>query len=178
MSFCTKCGTEIKEEASFCANCGAPVNGENSQTKAESFGTSADGFNAAVNQFTETTDRTAEFEATDISNNKVYAVLSYIGFLVLVPLIAAPNSKFARFHANQGLVLLIGEVAYNIVRNVLLFVLSAVLFGPARILYTVVKAVTGILSLAFAVLSILGIINAAQGRAKDLPVVGKIHLLK
>ena len=25
MSFCTKCGTELKEDAKFCPSCGAPA---------------------------------------------------------------------------------------------------------------------------------------------------------
>ena len=65
--------------------------------------------------------------------------MAYIGFLVLVPLIAVPKSKFARFHANQGLVLLIGEVAYNIVRSVLVYVLRLTMWGPLRIVYNAVK---------------------------------------
>ena len=120
----------------------------------------------------------------DISDNKVFALLSYIGILVLVPLIAAPKSKFARFHANQGLVLLIGEVAYGTVRGVLLGVLkllrqitifSGALFGPV---YWVVNILTGVLSLAFLVFAIVGIINAAQGKAKELPVISKFKILK
>ncbi len=41
----------------------------------------------------------------DVEKFKGLAVLAYIFFLI--PLIAAPNSKFARFHANQGLLLFI-----------------------------------------------------------------------
>src|SRR5689334_12413568 len=49
-------------------------------------------------------------DAADIEQNKVYAVLAYIGLLFLVPLFAAPNSKFARYHTNQGIVLFIAAV--------------------------------------------------------------------
>ena len=31
------------------------------------------------------------------------AILAYFGILVLIPILAAKDSKFARFHANQGL---------------------------------------------------------------------------
>lgn len=50
----------------------------------------------------QTEDNTSEFEQEDINQNKVMAVLAYIGILVLVPLLAAPNSKYARYHVNQG----------------------------------------------------------------------------
>ena len=119
MSFCTKCGTELKEDAKFCPSCGAPTEqkaepaAEEKQPEQNTYqqNTTSD-FAQKFDQFTDTEDRTAEFDKADISANKVYAILAYIGFLVLVPLIAVPKSKFARFHANQGLVLLIGEVAY------------------------------------------------------------------
>ena len=145
MSFCTKCGTELKEDAKFCPSCGAPTEqkaepaAEEKQPEQNTYqqntyqqNTTSD-FAQKFDQFTDTEDRTAEFDKADISANKVYAILAYIGFLVLVPLIAVPKSKFARFHANQGLVLLIGEVAYNIVRSVLVYVLRLTMWGPLRI---------------------------------------------
>src|ERR1035437_3247453 len=45
------------------------------------------------------------FDADDVEKNKAMAILGYIFFVI--PLAAAPKSKFARFHANQGLLLFI-----------------------------------------------------------------------
>ena len=42
----------------------------------------------------------------DVQANKVMAILAYFGLLVFVPLFAAKESRFARFHTNQGLILL------------------------------------------------------------------------
>ena len=39
----------------------------------------------------QTEDNTSEFDQEDINQNKVMAVLAYIGILVLVPLLVAPN---------------------------------------------------------------------------------------
>ena len=185
MSFCTKCGAELKEDAKFCPACGAPVEqkaepaAEEKQPEQNTYqqNTTSD-FAQKFDQFTDTEDRTAEFDKADISANKVYAILSYIGFLVLVPLIAVPKSKYARFHANQGLVLLIGEVAYSIVRRVLLFVLDIAMRGPLHILNYVVRFATGAVGIVFIVFAVIGIVNAAQGIAKELPLVGKIKILK
>lgn len=195
MSFCTKCGTELKEDAKFCPSCGAPTEqkaepaAEEKQPEQNTYqqntyqqntyqqNTTSD-FAQKFDQFTDTEDRTAEFDKADISANKVYAILAYIGFLVLVPLIAVPKSKFARFHANQGLVLLIGEVAYNIVRSVLVYVLRLTMWGPLRIVYNAVKFATGAAGLVFVVFAVIGIVNAAQGIAKELPLVGKVKILK
>lgn len=49
-----------------------------------------------------TSDMTSQFDPRDIQNNKVMAILAYFGILVLIPIFAAKESKFARFHANQG----------------------------------------------------------------------------
>ena len=43
----------------------------------------------------------------DIEQNKVFAILAYLGILFLVPLLAAPQSPFARYHTNQGIILFI-----------------------------------------------------------------------
>ena len=40
------------------------------------------------------------FDSNDVAQNKVMGILAYIGFLFLVPLLAAKDSKYARFHAN------------------------------------------------------------------------------
>ena len=46
----------------------------------------------------------------DIEENKIIAALSYVWILCLVPLLLKRDSKFAQFHAKQGLVLFIIEV--------------------------------------------------------------------
>ena len=64
---------------------------------------------ADINDLKNMKDHTNEFDPTDIQNNKAMGILSYIGLLVLIPIFAAKDSKFARFHANQGLVLVIAQ---------------------------------------------------------------------
>lgn len=113
------------------------------------------------------------FEQKDISDNKAYAILAYIGILVLVPILAAKDSKFARFHANQGLVLFLTEMAYAIAYRILIFV-----FGFIPIIGRLMVVTLSIPSLLFLALAIIGIINAAQGTGKELPIIGKITILK
>ena len=101
------------------------------------------------------------------------AILSYIGFLVIISLVAAPNSKFARYHANQGLVLFIAEIAFAVAYGIL----SAVILLISWRLYFLVT-ILSILWLVFVVFAVLGIINAAGGKAKELPLIGKIKIIK
>ncbi|MEE1006028.1 MAG: zinc ribbon domain-containing protein [Acutalibacteraceae bacterium] len=180
MSFCTNCGKELNESDKFCPSCGKPTENSNNTYSAPMGSDFSDKFN----EYTSTEDKTYEFDFMDISDNKVFALLSYIGILVLVPLIAAPKSKFARFHANQGLVLLIGEAAYSVARGVLLGVLRVLreftLFGGAVFgpVYWIVNIITGLFSLVFLVFAIIGIINAAQGKAKELPFISRFNIIK
>lgn len=156
MAFCSKCGAELEEGAKFCPLCGEATRAQNT---AESV---ADTVKEKFNEFNNTADTTNEYDPADIEENKVMAVLSYIWILFLVPLLAAKNSKFARFHANQGLVLFLAGIASGVVAviPILGWILSVVC------------------SIVLTVLMILGIINAATGKAKELPIIGKISLIK
>ena len=113
------------------------------------------------------------FEMQDVEANKVAAVLSYIGILVVVTLIIAPNSKFARYHVNQGVGLLIGEVVLGIVSAIVVGIL-----GFIPLIGVLIAWVFRVIELVFVILSIVGIVKAAKGEANSLPIVGEIHLIK
>ncbi len=102
------------------------------------------------------------FEAQDIEKNKVIAALAYLIFFL--PLLAAPDSKFGKFHANQGLWVLIIGFAVSIVLN----------FLPWFIRYYIVS----IVNLALFVFVVYLAYNAYSGKAFELPVVGNIVIFK
>ncbi len=106
-----------------------------------------------------------------VSEHKLYAILGYIlPILFFLPLIqeSSKNNAFARFHANQQLILLLLWVGVQ-------FVLSNVLY---MVMSMGAYAIMPILNLAILVLAIMGIVHAAQGQMKELPVVGKFKLIK
>ena len=143
MAKCLHCGADLPDGAKNCPACGAQVNdlSVKAQQKAA--------------QLNNTADTTAEFDPQDIADNKLMAILAYVWILFLVPLFAAPQSKFARYHANQGL---------------LLFIVS--------IICGIIPILGWLLEIATFILMIIGILNAANGKAKELPIIGKIRLLK
>lgn len=97
------------------------------------------------------------------------AVFAYLSWLVLIPIFGAKGSRFARFHANQGLALAIAEIICWVVLGILVKLpLIGWIFG----------LVEGIFSLVCLIFAIIGIVNAANGRAKELPIVGKFQILK
>ena len=168
MPFCRQCGMELKEGVRFCPDCGAPLE-EPAQTAQQYSAANENSFAAVFN----TADTTSQFDPADVEKNKVMGVLAYLSLLVLVPIFAAKESRFARFHANQGLVLLIASVIYNVATSIPTRILAAIYWGLHY-----VSIIFSLLNLVFLALSIIGIVNAATGKAKELPVIGQIRILK
>jgi uncharacterized membrane protein len=90
----------------------------------------------------------------DIKENKIMAALSYLGILVLIPLLAKKESKFAQFHAKQGLVFLIVWV----IGWFLLFI----------------PVIGWLLWIAIWILDIVALIQALMGKYWEVPVIGSI----
>ena len=90
-------------------------------------------------------------------DKKLMGILSYLGILVLIPLLTdAKKDSFVKFHVKQGLVLLITEVAASFIIRILFF---AWMLAP-------------LVGLATFVLLVMGIMNVVNGRTKELPVIG------
>lgn len=170
MAFCVNCGAQLDDNVQFCTSCGADQKAQTGQAGQQDFQAKAED---TWKKFTDTADNSAEYDSKDIEDNKVMSFLAYLGILFLVPLLGAPNSKFARFHANQGLVLLLAEVAYGVAYGILSMILGLIPFLGGILIF-----VLGLLWIVFGVMAILGIINAVNGKAKELPVIGKFRILK
>ena len=87
----------------------------------------------------------------DIEKNKEVAALSYIWVLCLVPLLTKKRSKFAQFHAKQGLILFIAEI-------VGVFIFWIPVFGWA-------------IAIVLLVVSIMGVLKALNGEWWKIPYV-------
>jgi len=98
--------------------------------------------------------------STDTGDAKIWAIIGYIiPILFFIPLVMdnLKNNQFARFHANQQLVLLLFWVVGT--------VLTVVIIGFFVQLF------------AF-ILMIVGIINAAGGKMSKLWLIGGINIIK
>lgn len=113
------------------------------------------------------------FDSLDVEKNRLMAILSYLGILVIIPIIVAPNSKFVRFHANQGVLLLITSFAYRIVVRLL-----GLVIGWIPLVGGVIITLFSIVNLIIFIFMILGIVNAAQGKGKELPIIGGYRIIK
>ena len=169
MAFCGNCGTKIDDNAKFCPGCGQAVEAPateqikteaTEQPKAEQAQGQQNDLSAKVANLNNTKDTTDQFDKDDIEKNKAMGLLAYI--LFFIPLLAAKDSPFARYHANQGLVLFICGL------------ISSVLW----IIPILGWIIAPILSIVITVLAVIGIINALNGKAKELPIIGKFKILK
>ena len=186
MANCSKCGKEIPEGTKFCPYCGAaaPIDPSGAGNKVNLDTGNVDG--QLKNYFdTKPMDRTPE-EVEDAEKNKAMGILAYFGILVLIPIFAAKDSKFARFHSNNGLILCIIEVCLSVLNiiNGAIFPLKVETLSDYRaggrhfFLYYIFAVIYWIAMIAVAVIAIIGIIHAVKGNKKKLPVVGGIEILK
>jgi uncharacterized membrane protein len=107
-------------------------------------------------------------------NTKVFAILSYIGILFIVGLIADPKNERLKFHINQGIVLFITEI----ILWVAVAIITAILGWIPIVGWILIGLITFAVWAAILVLMILGIVNAAKGEEKPLPVIGGFKIYK
>ena len=97
-------------------------------------------------------------------SEKVMGVLAYLGILVLIPLFAAKDSQFARYHTNQGLILFIAYLILGVLQKLF----------PTGFISTILW-ICGVIVFVF---TIIGIVNVCKGECKELPWIGKYRILK
>ena len=138
----------------ICRNCGASIDDDVKLCPT---------CGADVSGAQQTTEALAD--PSDAEQNKMMAILAYI--LFFVPLLTGAHNKspFVKYHTNQGTVLFLASLAAQIVASVLIVVIIGCFLWPLFIL-------------ASLVLFVMGIINAATGKMKPLPLIGKITIIK
>jgi uncharacterized membrane protein len=156
MAFCDNCGTRIQDGAKFCPSCGNATGAANLQTRQ---GTGA--IPPMPPQYAEMGDAEA---------NKGMAIIAYILFFIPLLTGAHNTSPFVKYHTNQGTVLFLAGLAYGVAYGILSIIL---VFIPI-----IGWLLIALLPFAPLVLGVIGIVNAAGGKMKPLPVIGGFSLVK
>jgi uncharacterized membrane protein len=104
-----------------------------------------------------------QYDPFDVQDNRAVSILAYIPCLFFLPLVVHPDSRYGKFHANQGLVLLLVWVIVHFILNLI------PLIG---------WLLNKIFSLLMFLLMILGMLRAYGGRAVPLPIIGVIQIIK
>lgn len=167
MAFCSSCGKQVPEGTKFCPYCGAALEVDEQPAQPNPGPTKT----GIVGQLSEYININGPMpvgeEKVDAETNQIWGILAYI--LFFIPLIGAKDSKFARFHANNSLWLMIVGFGLGIVMGIFSFI---------PVLNVIFYIVGGLASLALTVLWVFGLIHAIKGLKKDLPLVGHIKLIK
>lgn len=146
MAFCSNCGKELPEGATVCPGCGASIKG------------------AAVDP--SIWDHTEEFDAKDISDNKVYALSAYLFSLVGIFLchLLAKESEYAQFHAREALKI-------DVV-TIVVYLLSCVFC------WTCIIPVAGIIFVVILlVVRVICFVQVCKGQAKEPWLIRSIKAL-
>lgn len=167
MAICPKCGSAVGDGSRFCVTCGAALSAPVAPPAPEpQQAYTQQSYQQPCQQPYTQPQQTVYAPPPvvmdqDTRDNRVLSLFCYLGIFMILPLVAQPNSSFVRFHANQGLVLI-------------LFTLCATVINIIPILGWIVSIVCYIFSL---VCTIIGIVNACKGRKKSLPLIGKYTIL-
>jgi uncharacterized membrane protein len=112
----------------------------------------------------------SEFDAEE---NRAHAIVAYVSIFFLIPLFAAPKSKFARYHANQGAILFVFSIPVFMIVNILAHFVFLVP-GIGNLLYLLNILVPLI---CFMGAMAYGIYNSVKGICKPMPFIGKLFTL-
>ena len=85
------------------------------------------------------------------------ALICYLGFFCLVPILIKEKDEFVKFHTKQGLALFVVEMV------------TCMVFGIVPIFWLF----GGLLMLFWLVLNVIGITNVLNEEKKKLPVIGR-----
>ena len=169
MAFCKNCGNQISDGAAFCANCGTPV--DNTQP------TPQQNTQQAYQQPIQPTVMNSN--GAVLPSDKSLAWLSYIPWapVFLVPLFVRKNSEYCQYHVKQGATLWAVGVVYEILKAITLAIISVIfpgIFYTHSAVYHIFDIIFSAGSIFLFVLAIIGIVNAATGKKKEILFIGKI----
>lgn len=196
MAFCKNCGKELADGVQFCANCGTPVAAQPQQAEpvtaqpqqaepVQQTYQQAPPVQQGYQQAPPVQQVQTAPPTDDVAANRGIAWLAYLGPLFLVPMFARKFSKYCQFHVKQGIALCAACIAYAIATALLLLIIGLIFPGQTYTLYyytyhvnsgvyNVFSVIFNLGYIFFTVMSIIGIVNAATGKEKKLPLISAI----
>lgn len=197
MKKCPKCKKEVTAKAKFCSNCGEELKTEkksekktNETKKEKKTKKGKDFFNRVgdnIEKILETEDTSSDYKDEEIESYRGLAMLSYLGPFALIPYFKGKEHKYAYYHAVQGMNLLLVWVFYTIaaimfyqikVKESCTYVLGRKVGSCVSTTPWWIRFPFGVIGFMLFILSIIGIIYALWGKAKKLPLIDKVNIIK
>ena len=147
---CPRCGAQVEEGSIFCSACGNQMQP-----------------GAVPVQTYDPYDHTREFDAKDISDNKVISMLVYLmgAIGIIIALLAANKSEYAAFHVRQALKFTVIEILTGIVAAFTFFTV-------------IVPVAAGIFLAVLWVVKIICFFQICSGKAKEPAIIRNFTFLR
>lgn len=194
MAYCVKCGEKVEDTAVTCPACGAVIPKTEAADQGNGYGgytygnagpssngytyggtDSQDGRNHTYNTYYGAETREGYFPENEVRNNKLMAVLCYIGVLVFIPILVGDRqSEYLKLHKNQGLILFVIDTLFDLIEKN--WGWSVGFFS--RITGGALGVVCDIVQVVVLILWLIGLTYACRGTKNELPGIGKIKIFK
>jgi hypothetical protein len=178
MAFCGNCGTQVQDGVKFCPSCGQAVGAAPAQQVAPQPQQAAQAYQPPV-----VPGAPQQADIRDAQDNKTMSILAYILFFIPLLTGAHKTSAFAKYHTNQGTVLFLFSLGVSIIFGILSAIITAIFtasyaWGAMLTIASIFGVIWLLYGLCVTALCVVGIVNAAQGRMKPLPLIGRITIIK
>ena len=164
MKRCPFCNAELEDSVRFCRACGTAQPGPDYLTAAADYIPQEE---VSAEPEISPWDHTAEFEAPDVAQNKLYAMLVYLLGLVgiVIAMLGAKGSEYVAFHVRQGLKLTVVD--------------GLIVLVTARLCWTVIVPVAvAVCLVVLTVIRLVCFLWVCQGKAVEVPLIRNIGFLK
>lgn len=163
MKVCPICHSQVSDESNYCTMCGNRILDD-----AQSIPYQPPVYQNVYQQpVYNPYDHTAEFEASDIAGNKLFAMvmylLSFVG--IVIALLGAKDSAYVQFHLRQNLKFLVVEALLGLCAAILAF--------------TVIVPIVAIVALAVVeIIRLIAFFQVCGGKAKEPVILRSLGFLK
>lgn len=132
------------------------------------------------NFFSNLKDDAENFSKEEILDGKVMGIISYL--VPFVPYFTEKNNRFVKYHARQGMNLLILYFAYLFMQIAVSFIKVRRTICYGRVAYRItpwwLSFPLKVILCFIIVLIIWGIVDVCSGHARRLPILNKIKIIK
>ena len=163
MKICPKCNQQSDDNAVFCTGCGVPFAAPQTVSAAP---------------VKDPYDHTDEFDAKDISDNKVIAMLVYLmgAIGIVIALLAGNTSAYAGFHVRQALKFTVTEILATV---------ALIICATINIIPYLGWFVYGLVALAYVgllgtltVLKFICFFQICSGKAKEAAIIRNLKFMR
>jgi uncharacterized membrane protein len=113
-------------------------------------------------------------DAPQGAGNDNLAFLSYLGLLVIIPMVVTPKSDFVRFHNRQGLALIGLELVPTAISIISVILGMALPYRISSLIGLPLSLISGAVGILGLVCFIMGLVNVGKKEKKELPIIGKL----